>query len=123
MIRRTPEAILTAYRMDPARRELYVEGRRDRLFFDWLMGTLSVTKACVREIAAVELACVSNGGERARLLAFAGQIGQAPIALMCFADADSDRLLSRPVPQRVWLTDGRDLEGYVLHPTCIEKVL
>jgi hypothetical protein len=40
-----------------------------------------------------------------------------------FADADTDRILDKTVPSNVWLTDKRDLEGYILRPECIEKVI
>ena len=40
-----------------------------------------------------------------------------------FADADWDRLLGEPTPDRVWLTDFRDMEGYVFCERCIDKVL
>ncbi len=62
MIRRTPDAIVIAHRMDPARRELYVEGHRDRLFFCWLMGLAQDVNTKVIEISAVDLPNVEAGG-------------------------------------------------------------
>lgn len=122
MIRRHPEAVITAHRMDPSRRELYVEGVRDRLFLSWILGTNVATDASVREIAFVETPGVS-GGERGRLIDFARRLGERQIGIRMFADADWDRVLGRPVPERVWLTDYRDLEGYLLRVECIDKVL
>src|SRR5206468_3136096 len=70
MLRRDPEAIVTAHLMDRARRELYVEGRRDRIFLDWLISTDRHPDVSVVEISSVNLPEIS-GGERGRLLHFA----------------------------------------------------
>ena len=123
MIRRTPQAILAAHRMDRERRELYVEGRRDRLFFAWLLGTGKDANAVVVEIAMVESRGADDGGERGRLLAFAEWMVRQDARLRCFADADWDRVLGRTTPANMWLTDKRDLEGYTLRPECLDKVM
>jgi hypothetical protein len=56
-------------------------------------------------------------------LKFAADIQGYNLQIRCFADADFDRLLRRPVPPNVWLTDCRDLEWYFLQTHCIDKVL
>ena len=122
MICRQPDAVLTAHRMDPSRRELYVEGTRDRLFLTWLLGKRQPTDAIVQEIAFIEIPNVL-GGERGRLIQFANWLEDKDVGIRMFADADCDRVLGRTVPKRVWLTDNRDLEGYVLRIECIDKVL
>jgi hypothetical protein len=63
------------------------------------------------------------GGEKGRLIHFANWIGASDVNIRMFADADYDRLLERPSPERVWLTDQRDMEGYVLSEKCIDKML
>ena len=108
--------------MDKTRREVYVEGRRDRLFLTWLLASRMNANASVREIAAVELA-EQERGERGRVLHFADLLGDAEIQLRMFADADWDRVLAKSVPPRVWLTDTRDIEGYLLRAECLQKVL
>jgi hypothetical protein len=122
MIRRHPDAVLAAHRMDPARRELYVEGKRDRFFLSWLLGSDLPAESSVREIAFVEIPNVS-GGERGRLIQFAHSLADHNVRIRMFADADWDRVLKKVVPERVWLTDHRDLEGYLLRVECIDKVL
>lgn len=123
MIRRDPNAILIALRMDPARRHLFVEGHRDRLFFDWLVSDRIHPDATILEIDLVDIPDQGVGGMRARLLAFARLVSDQQERLMCFADADYDRLFARDIPKFVWMTDGRDLEGYVLNVECFDKVL
>jgi len=119
-MRRDYVSIRNAHRMDPRRRELYVEGRTDRIFFSWLLNTS--TGAIVREINLVDIPCPLQGGQRARLLWFGEQIADVS-SIECFADADFDRLLERESPLGVRLTDGRDLEHYVLREDCVEKAL
>jgi len=108
--------------MDRSRKELYVEGTRDRLFLTWLLGQRLHSNALIREIACVELP-ERPGGERGRVVHFAELLGGVNVRIRMFADADWDRVLERPVPSRVWLTDNRDLEGYILREECLDKVL
>lgn len=122
MIRREPSAFLTALKMDPARRHLFVEGHRDRLFLNWLAGDKKKPEVVVLDINAIEIK-VEQGGNRQRLFEFARRIPADVTAIRFFADADFDRILARPTPTCVWLTDCRDFEGYVLSIKCIDKIL
>ena len=123
MIRRTPEAVVVAHTMDRSRRELYVEGSRDRLFLSCLLGKSVVNEVSIVEIDFIDLPGQVPGGNRGRLVQFAEWLGDKEIEIRMFADADWDRLLGREVPQRIWLTDHRDMEGYILRESCIDKVL
>ena len=123
MLRRVPEAILTALKMDPARVELYVEGERDRMFLTWILGACLPQNARIIPITFVDIPDVEKGGERGRLLSLAQGVGPEQERIRFFADADFDRLLERDVPALVWLTDCRDLEGYVISLDCIDRVL
>jgi hypothetical protein len=123
MLRRQPDAILIAHRMDRHRRELYVEGLSDKLLLQWVVGDRINLNVNIIEIAFVDLPDEVAGGERGRLFYFADVLGNDPAQIRMFADADWDRLLERSVPARVWLTDLRDMEGYVLCEACINKVL
>ena len=70
MIRRNPKAIIMAAQMDHERRELYVEGKKDRLFIKWLtLGRIS-SNSRILESNVVEIN-ESQGGEKERLLLFA----------------------------------------------------
>lgn len=109
--------------MDRSRRELYVEGNHDRIFLNWLVGDEKNPDALVVDIRSVELPSSTVGGEKGRLIDFAKEVEGADAQIKVFADADTDRVLGRSVPSNVWLTDQRDLEGYVLRRECIEKVI
>lgn len=122
-MRQDPQRILAAHRMDPGRRELYVEGPGDRIFLGWLVGDQKSPHARIIEVDLVELSSDVTGGKKGRLIAFAGEVEGAGAQIKVFADADTDRILDRAVPSNVWLTDKRDLEGYILRPECIEKIV
>jgi len=109
--------------MDSRRKELYVEGRRDRLFFNWLLGKNRHPDTVIHEIDSVGIEAPHEGGNRGKLFFFAQAIAPHKLAVRCFADADFDRILNRQCPDNIWLTDSRDLEGYFLQVACIEKVL
>jgi hypothetical protein len=123
MIQRDLKAILAAHRIDPERRELYVEGKRDRLLLHWLAEPDIDYNTSIIEIANVYLPNETVGGERGRLLALAraSQTWEAQMAFL--ADADFDRILRRRVPRNVWLTDRRDMEGYLLREECFRKAM
>lgn len=57
------------------------------------------------------------------MIGFAKEVEGAGAQIKVFADADTDRILGRSVPSNVWLTDQRDLEGYILRRECVEKVI
>ena len=86
-IRRHPDAIIMAHKMDPTRRELYVEGARDRLFLAWVFSDLIDRNTSIQQIAFVEMVDSIEGGERGRLIAFARRI-----------EGESDT-------RRTWLSD------------------
>jgi hypothetical protein len=100
-----------------------VEGTRDHLFLSWLLAHKMSSDSTIREIATVDLPDDLPGGEKGRLIHFANLLGNRRVKIRMFADSDWDRLLKRPVPARVWLTDNRDMEGYVLREDCFDKVL
>jgi hypothetical protein len=62
MIRRTPEAIIVAHTMDRSRRELYVEGRTDRIFLTWLLDERADQGTRILEIDFVDLPGEVLGG-------------------------------------------------------------
>jgi len=124
-MQRDIKAIVAAHKMDSRRRELYVEGKRDRAFFLWFLKSNGNrnSDAIVHEIDSIRFEETVEGGCRGRLLKFAADILSNGLAIRCFADADFDRLLKRAIPPNVWLTDCRDLEWYFLQSQCIDKVL
>lgn len=118
VLRRPPEAIIAAHRIDPTRRELFVEGRRDRTFLEFLVPNRDVNTRVI-EISHVDLPTVTSGGERGRLLHFAEVVAPSSAQIRVFADADWDRVFERAQRENCDFTDFRDLEGYVLTDECV----
>jgi len=123
MLRRAPEAVIAAHILDPARRELFVEGARDRVFLLWLVGSDRDSNARVAEIDEVDIPQIVQGGRRARLFTFAAFANQEPAQIRFFADADMARIDDHDIPKNIWITDLRDLEGYIFRAECIDKAL
>lgn len=121
-MRRDPQTIFATHDLDPDRCDLFVEGVRDRQFLEWLVGSDKHSKATVTEMEFVDVPGTLVGGQRARLMAFAMQALEDDATIRFFADADFDRLTGAAVPANVWLTDGRDLEGYLIRADCVEKI-
>jgi hypothetical protein len=119
-LRRDHAAILAALEIDPNRRELYVEGPRDRQVLLWLLGRRERDEVVVQDIGGVNISAI--GGQRGRLMAFAALV-EAETRIKVFADADYDRLVGRSAPVNGWLTDSRDFEGYALWTGCPEKAV
>ena len=122
-MRREPKAILAAHQMDPVRLELYVEGPLDRAFIKWIVGDSINPNARVLTMDVVDMPNNAQGGARARLITFAKSVEGHPAQIRFFADADTDRLHSISVPTNVWLTDLRDMEGYLFREDCLDKLL
>lgn len=121
-MRREPKAILVAHKMDPTRRDVYVEGPDDKSLVKWVSEQSIGINARILTIDGVDLPEV-QGGNRGRLIEFARLVEDHPAKIRFLADADTDRLLGRPIPSNVWLTDFRDAEGYFFQPPCVEKAL
>ena len=119
---REPATILRAHEMDPGRREVFVEGQRDATFMQGILARTKTLDAKITQIRFVKIP-LQAGGERGRLSLFAENIGVAPPSMMCFADADWDRILSRATPPALTLTDHRDLETYVFYVECVQHAL
>jgi hypothetical protein len=125
MLRRDAKAIIAAHEINKQLRELYVEGSRDKLLFEWLLGRSIAANSYVVEIDSVEVANVVEGGNRTRLLRFAEQVLDSGASIRCFADRDSPDQDATPakIPDNVLMSDGRDLESYVLTEKNLQKVI
>lgn len=119
---RSPEAIIKEFEMDSQRRILFVEGEKDRLLLEWLVGNNLDENTQIREIDYVYINS-SFGGRKGRIVKFAQLIENKAINIYFFADADFDRLLKVKLPSNIILTDNYDMEGYILSEQGIEKLL
>ncbi|MCG8918778.1 hypothetical protein L6E12_23645 [Actinokineospora sp. PR83] len=123
MLRRGPGTILTAHKMDPNRRELYVEGTKDRAFLKWISGHNLDSNTTVQIIDSVDMADVDQGGNRQRLIDFLRTVEDAQVQIRGLIDLDHGKFVEETYPVNSWVTDYRDMEGYVLGVSNIEKAL
>jgi len=121
--RRDLETLLASHVLDPGRCELLVEGEEDRRILLWLIGNNISKDAVITTIDQVEVECTS-GGNRERLLELARRLEGAEACILCFVDAGlGPRDPAEEELDRAVLTDGPDIESYLLRPECVEKFL
>jgi hypothetical protein len=123
MLRRSPETILVAHKMDPDRREIYVEGGRDCAFLNWLADDGRSVSARVIPIDLVDVPEVEEGGNRERLRLFLVEVLPAGYEIRGLIDADQAALIDEAIPANAWITDLRDAEGYVLGEENVDMAL
>ncbi|MEU4571462.1 hypothetical protein [Nonomuraea sp. NPDC023979] len=126
-MRRDPKAVVAAHRMDRERRELYVEGVRDKSFLEWLVEPNRNDSAIIRTIDFVDIPDVIEGGNRERIVRFLEIIDGDDVQIRGLIDADHEHLRSaeekRSYPSKIYLTDWRSLESYVLTIECLDRAL
>ncbi|WP_438967276.1 DUF4435 domain-containing protein [Flavobacterium sp.] len=122
-IRRTPEAIIKSFEMDPDKKAIYVEGLTDRLFFEHLFSKIDNGQTIFFEIDSVEIP-IDEGGNRSRLIEFAQKIENSTAKIKCFIDADFNRILNNEnLNNAIILTDFRDLESYLYEHEYLNKFI
>ena len=109
--------------VDQKRRTLFVEGNRDISFWKRFVPVVDRGDTVVYPISIIHIDGIA-GGERGRLFAFADVISRSAVSarVFFFADADCDRILNRQPPENIVLTDGRDLESYLLFDDGLEEL-
>jgi hypothetical protein len=101
--RRSIEALVAKYVLEPEVRDIFVEGPSDKDFIRWLLPDLVSAKVSVLEIAWVEVPprvlaeYKLTSGERQRVLALARKLeerlGAQNTQVSCVIDTDCDRIL------------------------------
>lgn len=123
MMRWTVQELFSELRRDSTRRVLFIEGKRDQQFWHFLVPTNERVDTTIYTIGRVECADV-EGGERGRLLWFAGIVADSEFShrIAFFADEDAAGILGQAVPDNVTLTDGRDFESYGCNEDCFDHI-
>jgi hypothetical protein len=122
-IRRKPDAIIKSYEMDPDKKAIYVEGKTDRLFFEYLFEKELNGNTIFFEIDTVDLPEIKEGGNRERILAFATKMEESSASIKFFIDADFSRIMNEKLPKAIILTDYRDLEAYLYDKNYLTKFI
>ena len=114
------------YEYHPDLRDIYVEGRQDRVFFEWFLNEMGLSSGtAVYESQAVEVDAVvlakhglAESGEKTRLVALSrellGLLTKGHKHLMFVVDADFDYILESFVHcDFLFYTDGTSLESFL----------
>jgi hypothetical protein len=132
--RRAIDELVALYELEPAIRDVYVEGDLDEALVQWFLLEAQVPIASVTEIGAVDVpsALVKSRGldnnNRGRLTALAEimeeQFGGDFVSLTCIVDADFDRILGEENGCRLLLmTDYACMEMYLFDVQHLTKFL
>lgn len=111
--------------MDRSRRDLYVEGLRDKAFLEWLCRDELDTGAQVIIADFIDVPDVVRGGNRARILFFLDTVLPEQLSIRGLVDADNSRLVEGAGvgSPNLWVTDHRDLEAYVLDDSHVDTAI
>jgi len=122
-MKRDLKAVVLAHLMDKNRKDLFVEGQRDRLFLTHLKNG-EITSTRILEVDSVDIPGV-KGGNRDRLLYLGKRAYECGIGsqLLAFADSDMSHFFPEVRTKNVTVTDFRDLEGYLINEKCIRTYL
>ena len=124
MIRRPPEAIVEAARLDPGRLDLFVEGIADKLFISHFCDPATVREIRVFPIdLAMEYSSNANGckGRVLHLAAIAAQKGVQNLRFL--VDSDLDHLLDlAPLPNLI-RTELPDIEAHSISVNALRKTI
>jgi hypothetical protein len=130
--KRTIKELITRYQLEPALRDVYVEGEIDRGVFDWALDTNKRREIALYEISTVDvpvdeilrLGLYDNNRGRVITLAYLLQPHIQPLQVTCIADRDLDAILGiEHQGELLLLTDYTSIEMYMYNAQTLGKFL
>lgn len=131
--RRTFQELVTRYQLEPELRDIYVEGKTDKILLEWFLEQRGIKNFAVYEIDTVEIPTQKlfelglNDSNRSRVIALALEIQRQFTELphfTCIADKDFDWLFENDYTcQHLLFTDYTSLEIYLLNEFILDKFL
>lgn len=124
MIRRCPEAIVQAAAMDQERKDLFVEGIRDKLALEFLAS--ADRNPDVRIFVIDETADIDQSvcGAKGRLLHLARTAADAGVTNLRFlVDREFDHLTGTSYPPNTWHTALPDFDSHLFAPYYVRKAI
>lgn len=118
--KRTVNSIIKSLEFDKDKKLLIVEGKADRLFFEFVCNNIN-DNCIILEVENVEMESV-EGGNKGKILAFAKSIPYNSENIKFFVDRDYD-LDEANSPFNTFITDFKDLESYLLNKESLNKFL
>ena len=120
---REPSAHIKSLELDPKRKVLFVEGKADRLFLEFLSDGEIGTDSNIIEIESVDFHERIEGGNRGKIIYFASLVSEEEERIKFLADRDYGKYTGEEIPANVILTDFKDLESYLIEEKFLDKFL
>ncbi len=133
-IRRSLDELVARYELEPELRDIYVEGKTDKLLLEWFLEQKGQEGFAVYEIDTVDISAQKlfelelNDSKRGRVIALAlylqNMLPEIPPHLTCVADKDFDWLFDiEYICDLLLFTDYSCLEMYLFNEITIDKFL
>ncbi|MBD2694962.1 DUF4435 domain-containing protein [Anabaena catenula] len=132
-IRRTLDELVMRYELEPELRDIYVEGKTDKLFLEWFLNNRGIKNVSVYEIDTVDISAERlfkielKDNNRSRVIAlalFLDQFSETTPHIICIADKDFDWLFEIHYQCRLlFFTDYSCLEMYLFNEQVLNKLL
>lgn len=132
-IRRTLDELVVRYELEPELRDIYVEGKTDKLFLEWFLNNRGIKDVSVYEIDTVnipaerlfELELKDNNRSRVIALAlYLDKFSETTPHIICIADKDFDWLFDINYQcELLFFTDYSCLEMYLFNENVLNKLL
>lgn len=132
--RRKLHELVVRYQLEPELRDIYVEGKTDKLFFEWLLNQQGNQDVIIYEIDTVDISASElfelklSDSKRSRVIALALNMQEKLVAnscnMTCIADKDFDWLFGKNYQCDLLLfTDYFCLEMYLFNEVVLTKFL
>jgi len=133
-LRRKLDELFAIYSLEPALRDIYVEGTADKSFVEWFLHKSGRANVTVYPINLIEIPDdiiqghgLPVGSHRSAVIALAAELeARCPDVLnvLCVADRDSeDYVPAAPASEYLLLTECNSLELYGFTPESVRKFL
>jgi len=133
-IRRTLDELVARYELEPDLRDIYVEGKTDKLFLEWFLRNRGIQDIFVYEIETVDISAERlfelqlKDNNRSRVITLAlylqDKFPETTPHVICIADKDFDWLFDITYQcDLLFFTDYSCLEMYLFNKTVLNKVL
>ncbi len=132
--RRTLDELITKYELEPELRDIFVEGRTDKAFFEYFLQGEGIQNVVVYEIDTIDIPTQSlfdvglKDGNRGRVITLAlsmeNRLPENSLNITCIADKDFDWLFQKQYQCNLLLfTDYSCLEMYLFDEEIVSKFL
>ena len=132
-IRRTLDELVARYELEPDLRDIYVEGKTDKLFLEWFLRNRGIQNIVVYEIETVDISAEKlfelqlKDNNRSRVITLAlylqDKFPETTPHVICIADKDFDWLFDITYQcDLLFFTDYSCLEMYLFNELQLDNI-